>query len=278
MQKMETMHSIKFKCYSISNEININNLSKQFGFENKLQWNEPLILQSEQLKNIVNFSNYSAVYIFSFGSIVFLNFADSEINKFLNYVNAIEKNSLNTSKEYSDEYNLIVAPNGEITIKYNCLSVPKLENRYCYLIATVLAKSTALYKIESEINVLSDNVENIINKLKKSYLKISNETLSKIYGEILSFKYETISYIMLLDKPDMTWEDERSQYIYGELTKLFELNDRYEKINNKTGILLDIVGIFADLSHTKTNVKLEWIVIVLIFVEVAFFVFTYFAK
>ncbi|MGF7430613.1 RMD1 family protein [Thermoanaerobacterium thermosaccharolyticum] len=275
---METMHSIKFKCYSISNEININNLSKQFGFENKLQWNEPLILQSEQLKNIVNFSNYSAVYIFSFGSIVFLNFADSEINKFLNYVNAIEKNSLNTSKEYSDEYNLIVAPNGEITIKYNCLSVPKLENRYCYLIATVLAKSTALYKIESEINVLSDNVENIINKLKKSYLKISNETLSKIYGEILSFKYETISYIMLLDKPDMTWEDERSQYIYGELTKLFELNDRYEKINNKTGILLDIVGIFADLSHTKTNVKLEWIVIVLIFVEVAFFVFTYFAK
>ncbi|HHW57665.1 MAG TPA: RMD1 family protein [Clostridia bacterium] len=275
---MAPLSSIKFKCFFVENEINVNALAGKFNIRKKFQWNEPLVLTSDHLKDIVKPSENKSVYIFSFGSIVFLNFEDFEVNIFLNDLKEIEKNLKEISLDYFDDYSLIIDPNEDMSINYNYMTVPKLENTYCEVISVVLAKSTALSRIETSIDILSDKVETIINFLKKGYLKISNEVLAKISGEILSLKYNTISYIMLLDKPDITWSDENSEKTYSSLEDVFELRDRYEKIHHKTEVLLNIIEIFASLTHTKRSTRLEWIVIILIFVEVIFLIITYFFK
>lgn len=269
---------IKFKAASLCNEINLNHLAKHFGFEKKFQWDQPLFLSSNQLKGILKLPENKSAYIFSFGSIVFLNFEHHEMIDLVDYLKNIEKDLLNATLDYFDDYSLIVNPQEEFTISYDYMSVPEMKDFYLEIIAVVLAKSTALDRIEVGINILLDDIEDMIHFLEKGHLNISDERLARVSGKILGFKYNTISYVMLLDKPDITWVNEESQNLYNELEKLFELRDRYEKIRHKTETLLDITDVFTGLAHAKRGTRLEWMVIILIFAEILLSIIMYIWK
>lgn len=136
------------------------------------------------------------------------------------------------------------------------------------IVATILAKSVALKKIEVDIDNLLDEIENIIVYLDNGKLHLSDTHLAKMSSKVLRFKYNTISYIMLLDKPDVAWKIEDAEEFFTKLSDLFELKDRYDKIRHKTEVLLDITEVFTSLTHAKRGTKLEWMVIILFIVEI----------
>jgi len=272
------VNAIQFKAASLCNEINLNQLAKHFGFNKKFQWDEPLYLSSRQLEGIIKFPEGKSAYVFSFGSIVFLNFAHHEIADLINYLKNIENDLSNATLDYFDDYNLVIDPQQTFSVNYDQMTIPELKEFHVEIIAVVLAKSTALDRIEVGINKLLDNIEDIINFLEKGHLNISDERLAKVSGKILSFKYNTISYVMLLDKPNITWINEESQNLYTEMENLFELRDRYEKTRHKTETLLDITDVFTGLAHAKRGTRLEWMVIILIFAEIVLSIFMYIWK
>ncbi len=52
---------------------------------------------------------------------------------------------------------------------------------------------------------------------------------------------------------------------------LFELNERYHEIKHKSETLLDMTGVFTGLSHARRSARLEWIIIILIAIEIVLF-------
>lgn len=263
------MKKIKLLAVSLCNEININRLSSHFGINKKHQWDEPLVLSDEQLKGILRMPDEKSAYIFSFGSIVFLDFEHHEVMDLLDYLKKIEKNLSSISTlDYTDDYVVTVNPGNEFLVNNEGTVLPEIGEMYLEIIATVLAKSVALSRIEDQIDDLMDAVEDIINYLETGKLNISDEKLAKMSGKILSFKYSTLSHIMLLDKPEITWVNEESENLYIELEEQFELADRYEKIRHKTETLLDITEVFTSLVHAKRGTRLEWMIIFLIAFEI----------
>ncbi|MDI6600657.1 MAG: RMD1 family protein [Thermoanaerobacteraceae bacterium] len=269
------MESIKFTAVSLCNEIDLNTIAKHFGIEKKFEWDEPLLLSQEQLKGIINMPEGKSVFVFSFGSMVFLNFEHHDMVDLIEYFKKIADELENIKFEFTDDFNLEVNPDKEFSINYDLMVIPHMEEFHLYIISTVLAKSVALDRIESGINKLMDDIEDIINYLEKGHLNISDERLAKISGKILSFKYNTISYVMLLDKPDVTWVNEESEDLYNRLEKLFELKERYEKVRHKTETLLDITDVFTGLAHAKRGTRLEWMVIILIAAEMLLTILSY---
>jgi uncharacterized Rmd1/YagE family protein len=73
---------------------------------------------------------------------------------------------------------------------------------------------------------------------------------------------------MLLDKPDITWENQDAETLYIQLSQFYELKDRYDKIQAKTETLMDITQVFGSLTHQRRGNKLEWMVIILIAIEI----------
>ncbi|TYP56670.1 RMD1 family protein [Thermosediminibacter litoriperuensis] len=263
------MRSIKLQAASLCNEINRNRLSLHFGINKKYQCDEPLVLSQEQLKGIVRMPEGKSAYIFSFGSMVFLNFEHHEIMDLLEYLKDTEKNLPPvTSLDYTDDYTLMINPGKELSVSHEYTVIPEIREMYLEIIATVLAKSVALARIEDQIDDLMDAVEDIINYLETGRLNISDEKLARMSGKILGFKYNTLSYIMLLDKPEITWINEESENLYIQLVEQFELGDRYEKIRHKTETLLDITEVFTSLVHAKRGTRLEWMIIFLIAFEI----------
>lgn len=80
----------------------------------------------------------------------------------------------------------------------------------------------------------------MLNDLHQGKLTVSDEKLAKMSASILEFKLSTISYIMLLDKPAITWNHEEASELFDGLAALFELNERYGKNRHKIDTLMDI--------------------------------------
>lgn len=262
------MEAWQFKAVVLCNEINLNNIASHFGITKKFKWEDALCLAENSLVGILRDIGDKAVYIYHFGAIVFINMEHHEIQDVINYLKNIDANLKNNNPTpYFDEYSLEISPDYEYALYNDLMTSNEYKPYYKDIISLVLAKSTSLRNIESDIESLLDSVENIINYLDTGKFKMSDEEIAKTSSRILRFKYNTISYLMLLDKPKSAWTNEDIENFFMEMVSLFEISERYEKLKHKTDILEDITDVFSSLTHEKRGTKLEIMVIVLILFE-----------
>ncbi len=267
---------MKFKAYAITNEIDLNKIASRCNIPKKYTWEEPLILQNEFLASILNHqvTESQQIMIFAFGSIVFINIPPGDEPNLFNYLKTIKPDlDLKTSGLYYDDYELREAPCSGDASDALCFTdesavVPHFQPYHPELISVVIAKSVALEKVEEQIGRILDRLENMIDSLEKANLRISDKELARTTAGIIRHEYNIINYLMILDKPDITWVNSDAGLFYEKMSAFFELNDRYEILKQKTDILNVIVGHFSSISHSIRGLFVEWLIVALILVEV----------
>ncbi|MCM3729491.1 RMD1 family protein [Neobacillus cucumis] len=266
------MMDISFKAISITNEIDLNKIALQCGIPKKFTWEEPLILRGRILQTILGkeVDESKSVLVFSFGSVVFINHStDDEIKVFLNYLQTFEPEmDLKNIGRYSDDYSLHINEKAALELTDEYVVVPEYEPFYPELISTVLAKSVALEKTEEQLEGIHDRLETMIDRLEKGKLRIGNKELARTTAKILRHDYNTLAYIMILDKPDITWKSSNANEFYDKMMDFFELNDRHIILKSKTEILYNIIDGFSTISHSIRGLFVEWIVVILIVIEI----------
>lgn len=266
------MRDLTFKAFAITNEIDLNKIAVHCGIPKKFTWEEPLILRGEILKSILfkNVDESQMVLVFSFGSIVFINHSTpNEITAFLNYLYSFEPDiDVKSADRYSDDYSLHIKETESIELTDEYVVVPEYESYYPELISTVLAKSVALEKTEEQLGEINDKLETMIDRLEKGKLRIGNKELARTTAKIIRHEYNTLAYIMILDKPDITWTSSTAGEFYDRMLEFFELNDRYKILKSKTEILYNIMDGFSTISHSIRGLFVEWIIVILILFEI----------
>ena len=272
---------MKFKAYSIAKEIDLNAIASKCNIPKKYTWEEPLILYGDTLRSILDkkIDEYQRILVFSFGSIVFINLKTEDKLEFFKYIKKnIQEVNLENLEKYSDDYELKLTENYnfhngdseeyefELTDEYAI--VGKYEPFYPELISTVIAKSVALEKSEEQLGIILDTIETIIEDFEKGSFVVSNKKLARTISKIVRHEYNTIAYIMILDKPDITWSNSYAARFYDKMSDFFELNDRYEIIKKKSDILNNIMGGFSSISHSMSALFVEWLIVILIVAEV----------
>ncbi|SDN04769.1 Uncharacterized protein, Rmd1/YagE family [Paenibacillus sp. yr247] len=266
------MKDITFKALAITNEIDLNKIAIHCGIPKKYTWEQPLILRGDILTSILNkdIDSLQQVLVFSFGSVVFVNHTHmDEITGFLKFIQSFEPDiELQPADRYTDDYSLHIEEidSMELTDKY--VMVAKYESFYPELISTVLAKSVALEKIEEQLGKIHDSLEIMIDRLEKGKLRVGNKELARTTAKIVRHEYNTLAYIMILDKPDLTWTNSTASEFYVGMMDFFELNDRFKILKSKTDILYHILEGFSNISHSIRGLFVEWIVVILIVIEV----------
>ncbi|MFB3167218.1 RMD1 family protein [Neobacillus sp. 179-C4.2 HS] len=266
------MRDLTFKAFAITNEIDLNKIAVHCGIPKKFTWEEPLILRGEILKSILykDVDDSQMVLVFSFGSIVFINHSTpNEITALLNYLQSFEPEiEVKNADRYSDDYSLHIKETESIELTDEYVVVPKYEDYYPELISTVLAKSVALEKTEEQLGQINDKLETMIDRLEKGKLRIGNKELARTTAKIIRHEYNTLAYIMILDKPDITWTSSSAGEFYDRMLEFFELNDRYKILKSKTEILYNIMDGFSTISHSIRGLFVEWIIVILILFEI----------
>jgi uncharacterized Rmd1/YagE family protein len=263
------MQSWSFKSFVLCNEINLNKIAAHFGITSKFKWEDPLVLHDNTLKGILNDTENKSVYIYHYGSLVFINMEHHETMDVVNYLKKIDVNLKNNSPDnYIDEYKIEIDPNYEYMLYNDLMTSNEFMPYYLDILSLVLAKSTSLRKIENDTDKLLDSIEDVINLLDTGKFDMSDKQIAKTSAQVLRFKYHTISNLMLLEKPRSAWDNEDIESFFMQLTELFDFKDRYQKITRKTEVLQDITEVFASLTHEKRGTRLEIMVIILILFEV----------
>jgi uncharacterized Rmd1/YagE family protein len=100
-------------------------------------------------------------------------------------------------------------------------------------------------------------------------LAISGKRLKQFIGHVLKIKNQISENLYIFDSPDIAWENEELNGLNLALKQTFDLKDRYRYIYERTAIIKEDLELFKDIMDHRESSKLEWIIIILILVEVA---------
>jgi len=261
------MLTIQFKAYSATSEIDLNKIATRCGISKKYTWEEPLVLQDAVLEGILGSPVHSGqkVMLFSFGSVVFVNLPAERYAAFIRYLAQFEP--VSDWDRYQDDYALHVSDEPPaLTDEFAIVS--EFAPFYPELIAIVLAKSVALERVEEQLEKILDSLESLIERLENGKFEIGDKKLAKVTAKVARHEFDSVSYIMILDKPDIAWANTPADEFYNEMSEFFELNDRYEIIKNKTAVSNNIISGFSSISHSLRGLRVELIILLLIVAEV----------
>lgn len=257
-----------FTAFAIGGDLDLNRLAVRLGIDRKYRWEEPMRL------NPVTFTPSAAsdavwVYLFYFGGIVFLNCSDDIIARCIEGLKQhLEQLREQPQLRFREDYRLEINPAAEPSITNDCAVMPVFKQELLEIICFVIAKSVALERIEEHVDAVFDEVGVMINRLGQGVLELPDKRLAKLASVVLGFKYTSIAHIMVLDKPESTWDNEEADRFYLTISNLFELRPRYQEIKHKAETLLDVTDVFSSLSHARRSARLEWIIIILIAFEI----------
>lgn len=266
------MEVFTFKAFAFGGELDLNRLAVKLSISRKYRWEEPMKL------NPVTFAlsggnDSERVYLYYFGGVVFLNCSGDMIVRFLDSIpQYAESLKGQIQLPYREEYRLEIDPERKSIIANDYTVMPVYSLAFMDIICFVIAKSVALERIEERIDVVFDEVEGLIANLGRGKLELPDRDMARLASSILSFKFTSIAHIMVLDKPDITWDNPEADRLYTTMAGLFELNQRYLEIKHKSETLLDMTDVFSSLSNARRSARLEWIIIILIAIEILLYV------
>jgi uncharacterized Rmd1/YagE family protein len=206
------------------------------------------------------------IYVFKYGVVCFLNHDDIKIAEFIKLISPFCKNFF----EYKlrEEY-LIEVNSKENKIGNNKIEIVKSDHETFRVIMLNVSQSVALDYYSDQTKLLLEETNQYTFNLEKTgKLNISDNRLKRFIGKTLNLMNRITENLYIFDSATSTWEDETLDKIDIELKKTFDLQSRYRSTHEELSIIKENLNLFKDIMHHRKSSLLEWIIIVLILVEV----------
>ncbi len=248
---------LKVLSYQIADSIDIKSFKAAFTAEIYYADSEELFYHIEKEK---------LIYVFKYGIVCFLNHTEVEMTAFIQVISPYCKNLLpeRLSEEFDIETN---APKNKMG--YNKIEITEADIETLRLIMLNVSQSVALDHHNAQTNILLEETNYHTQILeKKGKLDLSGINLKKYIGRTLNIKNRIVENLYIFDSPEETWEDENLNKLDIGLKKTFDLQARFRTIQEGLQIVKENLELFKDLLQYRNSVVLEWIIIILILVEV----------
>lgn len=143
-----------------------------------------------------------------------------------------------------------------------------------------LARSTKLAVLESSLMKYLESTRHIPDQLSRGLqAPLSRGLILQKTGELLNLRSQLNHYNDLTDAlPDIFWDsEEKLETYYAKIGKALDVGVRIKTLNDKmtyaqevVAVAQQVLDISEKMSSEKHSTRLEWIIIILIAIEVAF--------
>jgi len=206
------------------------------------------------------------LYIFRYGVASFFDYTPDEISSFFTVLQPYCRNFFTPG--FNDE--LVVETNAaENKISHNKIEIKNDNPEVLRMIMLNVSQSVALDYYSDQTEKLLEETNSYTQLLaRRGRLIISPRKLKRFIGNTLLLKNRIAANLYIFDSPPETWENEQLDRLHNELKKSFDLQDRFRDVSEGLQIVKDNLELFKDILQYRTSLLLEWIVIILIAVEV----------
>jgi uncharacterized Rmd1/YagE family protein len=236
---------------------------KQFGAVFKA---ELLHGDSDELFYRVKSQTQKFAYIFKYGIVSLLGYNEVDTMAFIQAIAPYCKNPFD--HHISDEFDIEVNA-GRNKFGYNKIEIEGATTEALRLIMLNVSQSVALDHFSQQTNLLLEEATHHTMQLeRKGRLDLSGTNLKKYIGRTLNLKNRIETNLYNFDSPEETWEDENLNRLDIGLKRTFDLQARFRTIREGLEIVKENLDLFKDLLQYRNSIALEWIIIILILVEV----------
>ncbi|KAI2635679.1 hypothetical protein GGS26DRAFT_550125 [Hypomontagnella submonticulosa] len=136
-----------------------------------------------------------------------------------------------------------------------------------------LARSPKLAVLENQAIEYFENSRNSLEFLEGGLVhKLKRSSVLKMTGKLLSLRSQLNHYSDITDQlPDMFWDSESNlEDYYNQISTVLDIRQRIGILNRKIDYGFENVSVLREMVSEKDSHRLEWIIIVLIAIEVVF--------
>lgn len=210
--------------------------------------------------------SHKYLYVFKYGIVSFAGYDETQMNAVLQQVTDFSNNIF--EPRLSDEFD-IETGSPDIKFGYNKIEIPAATPDLIRLIMLNASQSVALDYYFNQTTLLLEETNYHTQELeRKGKIDLNGVKLKKYIGRTLNLKNKIAANLYIFDSPDETWENETLNKVDVGLKKTFDLQARFTIIRDGLQIVRDNLELFKDLLQYRDSVVLEWVIIVLIMVEV----------
>jgi required for meiotic nuclear division protein 1 len=206
------------------------------------------------------------IYVFRYGVVCFMGYTEVEAQVFLERIAPYCRNifELKLSEEFEVETDA-----RENKFGYNKIEIMKPDIEVLRLIMLNVSQSVALdYYSELTDHLMEETNSHTLSLERRGRLEISGRSLKMYIGKTLNLKNRIAENLYIFDSPPETWEDENLNRIDQGLKRTFDLQERHRDIREGLEIIKENLELFKDLLQYRNSTFLEWIIIILVFLEV----------
>lgn len=213
------------------------------------------------------------LYIFDYGVVVFANYDVVAKSEFINFIKnyATSLVHLDLSEEYRIETDETLQ---KVIVKNNYVTVPQIDSSLMRIVMLNIGQSVALehYEVLTD-DLITSSKHYILELEQRGKLSISKTNLLKYIGKVLNVKNSIVDNLYILDDPNLVWDNEELNLLNRQLKTNFDINTRFKDLDYRLQIVENNLTLFTDVLNVRESSRLEWVVIILIALEIVIALF-----
>lgn len=212
------------------------------------------------------------VFLFLFGSVVFVDVERSRIEVFLREL--VPYVSDPSNERVSDDFLIEIRPGVREAVGFDRAVLAEENPRKIQMAAMVMAQSTTLEHFEKMAEQLLQRASSVTDGMASGgQVLMSQKEMIRFIGLGLSARREIVSRLSILDSPDLAWEDHALDKLFHDIKGNFELSTRFRSLEYKLRLIHESVEVIVDLTNTRRSTMLEMTIIVLIALDILIVMF-----
>ena len=204
--------------------------------------------------------------VFEYGAVAFVGLDDLERSNILQFIQPFCLENL--AERLSELLDVDVRP-GPVEVGHTSVAVPELNLETLRMLMTYVAQSVALDFFAAQAQHLLANTKVLSLALEqKGRIELSGDQLVRYVAKSMNLKHTIVGSLYILDSPDETWENQELDRLDRALKRTFDIQTRYRSIAEDIQMAQENLDLLRGLSQLRKSTQLEWIIILLILVEV----------
>ncbi|MCU0357878.1 MAG: RMD1 family protein [Cyclobacteriaceae bacterium] len=249
---------IKLQAFLVASQLDIK------GIKNFLEV-KPLADSSSEL--FYRFSEGKYQYYFNYGVIVFSGYTEEEMTLAVKTVYPFLRNPVSSWQR--DTYDIRVEATQEPRFEFNEIVVNTVDDKVMRIAMFNLAQSVGIDYYHTVADTLLAEVKSFAQELEATgRFSMGRKSMRKFVGRALNTQNDIAENIYIFDAPELVWDDQYLDKLHQGLIRHFDLRVRFSELEYTMRIIEDNLTVFRELAHQRESSLLEWIIILLIFVEV----------
>ncbi|KAJ2392254.1 sporulation protein rmd1 [Coemansia sp. RSA 2559] len=235
---------------------------------------EENLLEDEAVQRVEFHESYvaikSEVFLFDYGVVVIWGMDESHEREFLRELEPFEVEKVDEGDIETEELEFYINPKAQSRIYNDVISLRTTKGHMAKLsISHAIAQATKLSLYEGLVDDTIEATRHIPQRMAESgTIEMTRKSLIRKIGQLFIMRVNVNLVSNILDTPEIFWSEPALQPLYTAIREYLEIPQRVEIMNHRVSVISDLLDMLNGHLNGMHGEFLEWIVIILIGVEI----------